>query len=442
MKSRNAVIAMLLSLLAPFAAAAQTTDKPAEKPADKAEAAAPAPAPAAPPAAPAAAPPAAKPPAVTFEFGGWLILNTWWNSGSFNAADLPRNAAGDEDEKASGFAVRQSRLRAGVNVPSGGGILGNPALKGFVEVDFGGGYAASDEAQPLLRLRHAYATATWKERGNLTLLAGQTNDIFHGQVGAVSLAHLATPRFSGAGYLHRRTPQVRLSGEIGKDVAIGWTVGALSPYDKFTPNTSNPMVGYRAVVPNFEARLAFLLRGASRLKVELGVGGRYGQEKYLMADSSDETVKSRGAAADLKVEFEWLTLVGGAYFGENLDSQSSIAPGVQTTSTATGVTPAGLLTVKSVPTKGGWGQLQLTPVKGLQLLAGAGMEQPDEDFLAASTTTSPGGIKRNLQISGGAIVNLTSKWRAGVEYTRYETKTMDDETTRASQLEVSTLLAF
>lgn len=422
MTSRNTLIAMFLSLLAPLAAVAQTTDKPAEK----AEAVAP---------AQAAAPAPAKP-AVSFDFGGWLLFNTWWNQGSFNAADFPRNAAGDEDEKAAGFSVRQSRLRLGANVPSGGGILGNPALRGFVELDFSGGYAGGsnpDESMPLFRLRHAYVTANWKEHGNLTLLVGQTNDIFHGWVGAASLSHLATPRFSGAGFLHRRAPQIRLSGEVGKDLAVGWTVGAVSPYDK---TTIAPNPGYRSVLPHAEARLAFMLRGASKLKVEVGVGAKYGQEKFRMVDGSDETVKSQGAAADLKVEFGRVALVGGAFLGENLDGENSIAPGVVTTSTAAGVTPAGLLTVKSVPTKGGWGQLQLTPVKGFLLLAGAGMDMPDEDLIGATA------IKKNLQISGGAIVNLTSKWRAGLEYTRYQTELKDDTKTEASQVEFSTLLAF
>lgn len=435
MKSRKTAVALCLSLLAPLTAAAQTADKPAEKaPAAEALPAAPA-APAKPaPEAPAAP---AKPPAVSFEFGGWLVLNTWWNSGAFNAADFPRSAAADEEEKASGFSVRQSRFRVGLNVPGGPGLLGSPVMKGFVEADFGGGYAggsAPDESMPLLRLRHAYVTATWKERGNLTLLAGQSNDVFHGQVGAASLAHLATPRFSGAGFLHRRAPQLRLSGEVGKDVAVGWTVAALSSYDKFNVG-NNTMVGYRAVLPNVEARLAYLLRGDSKVKLELGVGGRYGLEKFRMADGSDEEVTSQAAAADLKVEFGWLTLVGGAFVGENLDVASSIAPGVQADVTGTGAA-AVLNSVRSVPTKGGWGQLQLIPVKGLQLLAGAGVELPDEDFLSAT------GIERNLQISGGAVVSLASRWRAGLEYTRYETKTKDGETARSGQLEVSTLLAF
>ncbi len=205
-------------------------------------------------------------------------------------------------------------------------------------------------------------------------------------------------------------------------------MAALSPYDK---NTLSPNPGARAVLPHAEARVAFLLRGASKVKVDLGVGAKYGEEKWILADDSDETVETRAVAVDLKVEVGPVALVGGAFAGENLDVESSIAPGVLTAGTSPDFT-----SVKSVPTKGGWAQLQVVPVKGLQLLAGAGIEIVDEDLIGAAA------VQRNLQLSGGAIVNLTSRWRAGVEYTRYVTETNDGETTRASQVEVSTLLAL
>jgi hypothetical protein len=380
---------------------------------------------------------------VTFEFGGWLILNNWWDLGAFNAPDLPRYATADDKERATGMSVRQTRLRFGANVPDSGGLFGNATLKAFVEVDFAGGYVSGDESAPLLRLRHAYVSSTWKEHGNLTLLAGQTTDIFHGSVGAVSLSHLATPRFGGAGYLYRRAPQIRLQGELGKDVAIGWQLGAISSADKTNQTLAGTSVGYRAFMPDLEGRVAFLLRGASKLKVELGVGGRYAYEKYILAGvtgAPNERVKSRGVASDVRVELAWFTLVGGAFAGENLDVENSLAPGVLTTATG-----GNLTSVKPIPTKGAWGQLQLTPVKGLQLLVGAGVETPKKELLPATFTLGTGtvpAIDRNLQVSGGVIVNLTSKWRAGVEYTRYETHGVDDHTSTSNQIEISTLLAL
>ena len=407
----------LLALLAPLATPAQSAVAPAPSP--------------------------AKPPALTVEFGGWLSLTSWSSLGAVNASDLPRFALADDGERAAGLSVKQSRLRLKLGAPDDGGLLGGATLQALVEVDFAGGFAGGDEAAPLPRLRHAYVSATWKELGNLQVLAGQTTDVFHGSVGAASLGHVATPRFSGAGYLHRRAPQVRVQGELGGGFALGWQIAALSPADRTTQTVSSTSVGYRAFAPDLEARLAFLLRGASPVKVELGVGARWGHEKWRLAGAPgapDAWVKSQAVAADLKVEAGWLALVGGAYTGENLDVASSLTPGVLTAATG-----GDLTSVKSVPTRGGWGQLQVTPVKGLQLLAGAGVEKPDEDLLPATInvgTTAVPAIERNLQLSAGLLVNLTGSWRAGLELTRYETRGVDDRTSRSHQVELSTLLAF
>jgi hypothetical protein len=51
-------------------------------------------------------------------------------------------------------------------------------------------------------------------------------------------------------------------------------------------------------------------------------------------------------------------------------------------------------------------------------------------------------IDENLQVSAGAILSLTSKWRVGLEYTAYQSHGVDDHTSRSDQVEVATLLAF
>jgi hypothetical protein len=420
MTTRQTTIATMLALLAPLARAAEPAAEPAAAPATP-----------------------ATPPTITWEPGAWLATNGWATLGSVNASDLPRFAPSDKYEKAFGVSVRQSRLRLGLGVPDTGGLLGGAALKGLVEIDFAGGWASSDESQPVPRLRHAYFQASWKDLGNLTFLVGQTTDIFHGSVAAASLSHLATPRFSGAGFLHRRAPQVRFQGGLGGDLALAWQVAALSPADKTTQTASSTSVGYRSFAPDLEARVALLLRGGSPVRAELGVGGRYAYEKWLLAgapNSPNRWVKSRAVATDLKVEAGWVALVGGAFAGENLDLESSLAPGVTTTTSGNNLT-----SVKSVPTKGAWGQLQLTPVKGLQLLVGAGVETPNKHLLPAKLTvgtTAFPSIDRNLQLSAGAIVNLTARWRAGLEITRYQPHALNHQTSRSDQIELGTLLAL
>jgi hypothetical protein len=119
---------------------------------------------------------------------------------------------------------------------------------------------------------------------------------------------------------------------------------------------------------------------------------------------------------------------------------SALAPGVKTTAAS-----GALTSVKSVPTKGAWGQLQLTPVKPLQLVAGAGVEVPPRKSLPATFSlngTSVPSIYRNVQLSAGAIVSLTPRWKVGLEATRYVTSGVDGKTARSDQLELSSLLAL
>jgi hypothetical protein len=436
--TRQTAPALLLSLLLPLAAAAQSADKPAAEPA-------PEPAPAAAPAEKPAPPPATLA-SLTFEPGGWLVLNGWADFGALNASDLPRFALRARGEQAAGGSVRQSRLRLGIGLPSDAGLLGGATFKAFVEGDFAGGYVSGDESAPIPRLRHAWVSATWKERGNLSVLVGQTTDIFHGTVAALSVSHLATPRFAGAGYIYRRAPQVRVQGELGKEVALAYQVGVLSSADKTNQTASATSVGYRAFAPDLEGRVAVLYRGALPVKAELGLGGRYGQEKFLLAGvsgSPSHFVKSRAVATDLKVDAGKAILVAGAYAGENLDVVNSITAGVVTT--GTGTNGANLTSVRSIPVKGAWGQVQVSPVKPLVLLAGAGVELPRRRLLPATVTVGTSSfpaIYRNVQLSAGALVNLTARWRLGLEATRYVTYAVDRNVSRSDQVELSSLLAF
>jgi hypothetical protein len=369
---------------------------------------------------------------VTVDLGGWLVLNGFYGSGGLNAVDQPRYAiAGLVDEHTTGFAVRQSRLRANVGIPADGLVPG-AALRGLVELDFMGGYVAGDQSLPIVRLRHAWLSAAWKDLGGLTLLLGQSWGVLGGPYFAASLSHLATPRFAGAGFLYRRAPQVRLSGQLGGDLALLWTVAALAPIDRATATAAGASVGERSGVPNLEARVAVAAKRP--VKLELGLSAHLGREKHLLAGPPprDDTVDSRGYAVDARVEVPYVTLVGGGFVGENLDVWYSVAPGVRASATD----------VTNVVTMGFWAQAQVTPVKGLQLLLGGGLERPERDDLPVPAPGAAAPVQDNKQASAGAILNLTSRWRVSLEGTRYWTKALGGPRVDATQIEASSLLAF
>jgi len=185
-------------------------------------------------------------------------------------------------------------------------------------------------------------------------------------------------------------------------------------------------VGERSGVPNVEGRLALAVKAP--VKLEVGASAHWGQEKYDFAGAS-RTVGSQGYSVDAKVDLPMVTVLGAAFTGENLDVIYAAAPGVVTTTTD----------VTTVGTKGFWAQAQVTPLSGLTLLAGGGMESPKLADLGGAPATT---VKRNGQVSGGLQLNLTSKWKTALEVTRHVTSYVSGSRYVANQVELSTLYAF
>ncbi len=395
------------------------------------------------PAAPAADPapaaaPAPAPDKLTVDVGGWAVFNSYANFGGTNLNDLPNRASNPRGEVAFGMQVRQSRLRTVLGLPSDG-LLGGAKLKGLVELDFMGGAVGGDQSLPLVRFRHGWVAATWKDLGNLELLVGQSWGLFTGPYFATSIGHLAVPRFGGAGFLFLRAPQVRLSGDVGDELAVRWAAAALTNMDKATGPanavTNAPGVGERSGVPSLEGRVAAVYRPGKKNMAEVGVSGHWGQDRYVLtgAGNVNKTVSSVGVAVDAKLDLPMVTVLGGAFQGENLDVWNSLV-GVNQTGAAAAITA-----VKGIKTKGYWGQAQITPIAGFTVLAGGGMELPKLADLTGMAATT---VKHNGQLSGGVQLNLTSKWKCALEATRYVTHYLDDSRFESTQVELSTLYAF
>jgi hypothetical protein len=151
----------------------------------------------------------------------------------------------------------------------------------------------------------------------------------------------------------------------------------------------------------------------------------------------------------LKFDVPYVQLVGGAFTGENLDVNYALG-GVNKVTHKNAQNTVVLDDVIGVRTRGFWAQAIVTPVKSLQLLAGGGMEIPGLDeatpaFLSQFTAADRY-VYRNGQLSAGALLSITSKWRVGLEATRYVSRLLDNggnlSRADATQIELSTLLAL
>jgi hypothetical protein len=402
----------------------------------------------APVAAPVAAPTTAgqtppadpKPSVVTVSFSGWLVFNTYYNAGSFNTnagfIDQPLYAT-PGDGGALGMSVKQTRLRANVSLPADG-LLGNARLTGLVEGDFGGGYAAADLSQALPRLRLAWIAATWANLGGLTVRVGQDWGVLEGPVAAVSLGHITVPRFAGAGQVFRRSPQVRVEGELGDRVGGTYT-GAVLPNGDKQVAADGVLVGLRSATPDFEGRVAVFYRTEKKKHVEIGISGHHAQERWILDGEANAPTKylvSQAVAVDYKLDLPYVTILGSAFKGENLDVWNSGAgPGIRRIMLAPDNKK--LLAVTGIRTKGLWSQLGVTPVNGLRLLFGGGVETPTLADLGADAN-----FRRNQQLSAGAVVSAGGRWRAGLEVTGYRTRTFPGRLLTSRQVELSTLYSF
>jgi hypothetical protein len=442
---RAAALAIVLPIFAsaqtspatPAAAAAQVEPTPPPSAPDSyaPPAAAPA-APAAPAATPAqAGPPTSGKPGVTVDWSGWFQTHAWRTFGGVNSTatgstDLPTYAVNAHDT--AGLSARQSRIRAAVGMPADG-LLEGAKLRGLVEVDFMGPLGSDDPSLPAVRLRHAYLAASWR---NFGLTVGQTWGLFTGPYFATSLAHLAVPRFGGAGFLYRRAPQIRVSAETSGPLVLSVQLAALAPYDK--AKSQNQLVGERSGVPDGEGRVSLAYRTGGRTWVDVGASGHYGRETWFLDGAAqDKTIESWGGSVDARIDVPYLTVSGAAFVGQALGVYATVAPEVRFTSDSTGKTTD----VNPVRTMGFWAQAVLTPVAPLQLVAGYGIEEPKLEDLPVGPTPATI-INRNQQVSGGAIVALTKAWRVSLEGTWFVTNTQDQFQRNSTQLEVGSLYEF
>ncbi len=401
---------------------------------------------------------------VQFDPGGWLVTGAFQNRGEFDSRELPRFVSAEPAIKAesSGYLVRQSRLRFGITVPTDS-YLANATIKGFVEADFlGGTPSTASTVDPVIpRLRHAYMAATWKQAANLTLTVGQTWGVAMPAPSGwgVSLTHLAVPRFGGGGVLYRRAPQVRVSADIPAGPLNFYVAGAALTAGDISSASSNSPGGNQSTIPNFEGRVAGQMKMSGPLKyVEVGLNGLVGQERWTTDPAGGALTEAVNAtntmfSADAKVDFGLVALVGGAFSGGNLDNYNAVA-GLAVTGTP--ATRYGVLIDTSNPaapkayevkSQGAWGQLQVNPIKGLQIVAGLGFENPDDSTLKlpSAPNVANGMILRNTQYSGGIIFGLTSKWRVSFEATRYLTfvrAVPQNDTIAGNQFEIGSLLAI
>lgn len=301
---------------------------------------------------------------------GLILMNAFHTTDNVNNSDVPQFVlppTASSSRSTSSATVRQSKVLVSAAVPEFAG----GALAGELEVDFFGGQQPSTGGRtfPLLRIRRAMAELTW---ARFALLVGQESPPIV-EVSPSSIASIGFPDFAAAGNLWLWIPQIRVGADLAPTggVRFGVEVAALAPTSGEPQGTflTQPDAAERSERPYLQGRVRARW-GDVENAGEVSFGGHYG----WLLDSTDARVPSKALAVSV-----WTPLVGNielrgeAFIGQALAGLGG--GGIGQNMVRNGVPVEG---------KGGWVQLNYR-AGSWELGAGGGIDDPDDDDLAASS---------------------------------------------------------
>ena len=343
----------------------------------------------------------AAPSRASVELSGFVLLNGFYTSARVNNSDVPQRAeATAADAGGVGGTIRQTRLGVFVNDPD---VLGG-SFAGELDADFYGGQQASSGGRtfPLLRVRRAVATLQWT---HAQLLFGQESPLV-AERSPRSLASVGFPDFAGAGNLWLWTPQGRLTLERRGTVRLALQAAVLAPIAGTAQTVFDTQLdsAERAKRPALEGRLR-LGWGPGDDPSEFAVGGHVGWIKGRDSTSGDSILVSKAVTADLRIVAGIVEVIGEAYTGQALAGLGG--GGIGQSLGAAGV---------PVRTKGGWGQVNVRPVRQFMVGVGCGIDDPKDADLPAT------GRLRNLVCEGHVEWRPPGPLVFGAEFRRLKTR--------------------
>ena len=340
---------------------------------------------------------------------GMIAFVGGFNDRGVNTIDLPTQATGT-DVKSLGATARGTRIGLNVSTVGGTPLPEGMKISGTIEGDFFGGLPGQGlgDVSPIFRLRHANVKADW---GRCWLLAGQTWSVFAPRH-PTSVARTFLPAFNGSGNLWNREPMVAAGASFGP---ASIALAAVAPVDPAAPggapfsqtNLAGP--GELSAAPAGEGRLAVATKLLdSGLVVEGAVSGRYGTERIAV---DGDAIPSNGVALDGKIAWGSLIWVQGeAFQGENLDSYFALDG---TEVDIVGMSP--VLQAVAIPTSGGWVQVG-GGWRRVEVSFAYGEQTLDEEWMGSGN-----GIRQNQTWTAQLTFRPSKGLAVGLEYDYIET---------------------
>jgi len=372
---------------------------------------------------------------VEFRFYGTVQMDAGINNGSFVGNGL-RMWASDESKDHIIYTIKSTKLGTKILFPK----IEKVKLLGVIDFDFWGNTYNSGfaESGPMPRLRNAYIDIS-KTYNNSTVgfLVGNAFDVgtiinFPTVIGTVG--------GWGIGNVWQILPQAQIyfNQKLG-DLNTGIKVAATRPV---SGNSLNRSVSIETKVDAGDASKSPLIQGSIYLKgktgpisINLGVGGTYGKENYEFGasdvkDTNDMPVDGsvidvRLINAATKISHRYANISGKYYQGKNIDIFGSFSSGPTSDYN------------ESQKAKGYFVQIGITPISGVAINGGYGVDDPDEDQINANVK-----YIKNTAIWGNIYYTIFKRYTIGVQYFEIKTEKNNSEEIKASSILGTFKLAF
>lgn len=360
---------------------------------------------------------------------GFILLNASYNTRSQTDVPVLAAPAGKGEPNFNIFA-RQSRL--GLKMKSDATYTPSAGL----ELDFYGLRGSGSNGGPTNaapRLRRAFMEMHFSK---FDLLAGQ-EWIVCAPLNPTTIMHMSLTGEMSSGNLWARLPQIRgtmkpissETGELKVDLALVRPLGADAPMDAVTVGvvadtttgigTGNGTGGVSQGEaygrgeqfgwPWAQGRLGYTVKGAT--KVAAGVSGHYGMMDFGNDPAGDDlTGVSMAVAGDLQITVGKATISGEGFWGQNINTLFSNAKfAMVPDSMKVDNVQKRFKNVEEITATGGWGEVKYAVSPAFDLVINGGVEQMDDEFLAAPD------VKSNTTIMGMVIAKPTAGVQIGLE---------------------------
>jgi hypothetical protein len=325
----------------------------------------------------------------------------------------------NENDDQFNMTANQSRFGLLFSTPQDNGLKSS----GRVEIDFFGG-GAENKANPMMR--HAYLKLDWPEE-RFNIIAGQTSDV-------ISPLNPYTLNYSvawWAGNIGYRRPQIRLTktfalnshADLKLEAALARTIGFSSSGFPDTPGDA----GEDAGLPGFQARASTTLPLLGYKPATFGISGHWAREELdTNPGGGNRKFDSWSLNMDLtQPVYEWLTVKGELFTGENLSAYlGGIGQGVNTT------------TFREISSTGGWIAAGLGPWEKLNFNFGVSTEDVDSGDVNAGDRTL------NRSIFGNVIYSINKNTQIGFELSQWHTERKGENDADAIRAQTSFIYKF